>query len=699
MNIDELNRLYEESETNTRKLFAEQRSNVKLVAGEHYNKTDSHFWREIRRTEGVNRKQKLRLTKNHIQKITKTIKNNILVHSPSVTVGPRNDSEVQDRKAAQMNDAVWKDLKDKNKFNRRVREFLDDFVDIGELFVELEWDPDAGDILGYEPILDEYGEPTLDENGEVATQPVFSGKLIWNRTFGFNVLTDQTARSYEESQFVCVRKMSAIRPLMLKYKDDEEKTKFIQESSKSTYKIFDNNTGSYQDSKGLVMIRTYYFRPTYEYPTGYYYITTEFGILEEGKIPLGDKVFPVLKAGYDDLSTSARSQSVIKQLRPYQAEINRTASKMAEHQITLGDDKIITQAGATLSSGATKHGIKHIKVSGPDPKILPGRSGEQYLGYMNSTIAEMYQISGVMEESMEQEKNIDPYALLFRSASQKKKFVMYSTKFEEFLIDLCDASLRYKKAFMVEDELIPIVGRNEYVNVAEFKSSTDLHYQIKIEAQAQDIETRLGRQMALTQTLQYAGASLDKNDIGKLVRAMPYLNGDKIVDELTIDHDNAENDILALDRGEYPQSNPYDNHKYIIQKLVHRMKQPDFRYLDPMIQQNYERKKQEHTQIDAQMEAEKIRAMSGFIPSGGYMVACDFYVSYDPDDPSKTKRLRIPSESLDWLVKKLQEQGSSQEQLQQMGDRSSTDLMLEAVNLSQPQGQRGAQGASPQPVS
>lgn len=694
MKIGELNKLYEESETSHRRLFAEQRSNIKLVAGDHYSKRSESFLKNLRGNDKVSNRQKLRLTKNHINKITKSLKNAILVHAPSVTVTPQNETEVQDRKAAELNQSVWAAIKHKMGYSKRVREFLDDYVDIGELIVELAWDEHEGEILGQQQMVDEFGQPEFTELGEPVVEEVKSGMLKWNRILGFNMLTDPAARSFDEARWVCVRKMSEIKPLVKKYADDEDKTKYIKESSKTTYKIFDNNSGEYSDSKGMCMIRTYYFRPNYEYPTGHYYITTEFGILEEGPIPLGDKVFPVKKIGYDDLVTSARSQSAIKQLRPYQAEINRAASKMAEHQISLGDDKIITQNGQTLSAGATSHGIKHIKISGPPPTILAGRSGEQYLGYIQSNISEMYSISGIQEESQEKISNqTDPWALMHRSASQKKRFVIYSTKFEEFLVDLCESSLRYKKAFMRDEELIPVIGRSEIVNIPEFRDTTDLNYQITIEPQSEDIETRMGKQMALTNAIQYAGSQLDKSDVGNILSAMPYLNGAKLTGELTVDHDNAENDILALDRGEYPTAERYENHKYLIRKLVNRMKQPDFKFLDPQVQQNYERKKMEHTQLDAQLEAEKLRATSGFIPEGGYFVSCDFYVQ-SPSDPTKQKRLRVPSDALDWLVKKLQEQSATQSQLLFMGDDASTQLMGQAQQIAS---NPPSQGGSPMP--
>ncbi len=94
MDISELNSLYVQGETVDNELAAEQRSNLLLVAGHHYSKRrTSRFWNQLRESENITRTQKIRLTKNHIQKITKTIINGILSYGPDVSIGPHNNSE------------------------------------------------------------------------------------------------------------------------------------------------------------------------------------------------------------------------------------------------------------------------------------------------------------------------------------------------------------------------------------------------------------------------------------------------------------------------------------------------------------------------------------------------------------------------------------------------------------------------------
>jgi hypothetical protein len=663
MQVADLNQLYNDAETYSHELFAEMRSNILLVSGNHYTRRGHRFWRSLRSSENLSRQQKLRLTKNHLQKIIKSYQNNLVNLSPGVSIGPNNEREMQDIKSADLNGAVWEDIKRTHKIKGFTRSLAKDFLEIGEFWVKIFYDTSAGKFLGDYPEIDqETGLPVLDEDENIIESPQFAGDLVFERVHGFNMLVDPDARSYEEARWVVVRKMLPVRDLRYRYRDDPGKLSYINKSAESTYKVFDGNSGKYLDSKGMTMVREYYFRPNSEYPNGYYYIATEAGVLHHGELPLG--LWPFVYKGFDELTTSARAYSLIKQLRPYQAEINRSGSKIAEHQITIGDDKVVTQSGATLSPGAIAHGVKHIKTNG-QITVIPGRSGEQYLPYMQSQITEMYQVAGVVEDSQKETNQLDPYALLFRSLKEKKSYTVYSDKFEEGLVEMAELALRLKRAYITDEELIPMIGKNEYVNIQEFRQSIDLSYQIKIDPQANDIETKMGKQLTFNQILQYVGPQMAQKDVGKLIKMSPYANSEKGFDEFTIDYEIATNVILALDRGEYPEVQESEDHVYMQRKLNHRKKQPDFVLLPDQIKGNYDRRINEHKGVHQKMQQEAARLSAGFIPTGGYLVTCDFYVP-DAEKPEQSKRARVPYESLAHLLKVIEQQGMTQATLQKL---------------------------------
>lgn len=702
-NISELNQLFLDGESADKELFAEQRSNIQLVAGEHYTKKGTKFWNRLNDQRDISQDQKIRLTKNHIRKIFQAYKNSITSYAPGVKASAKDKTSMQHQKSAELVNAVWQDGKEKHDFNSKINQWASDYIGIGEVGVKIFFDPNAGKFLGTEAAVDENGQVQLDEQGQPVSSgnPKFNGDVVIERLFGFNIIRPNGCKDMKKAEWLCHRKMvetkdvkSLIDSSNVLSDDEKEKVKQkVVDSPDQTYTILDGNTGRYRVVKGQTMLKEWFFRPCPQYPMGYFYLCVESDIIFEGELPFG--IYPIVFEGFDEIQTSPRYRSIIKQLRPYQIEINRCASKMAEHQITLGDDKVLVQNGTKLVPGIALPGVRSFQFSGMAPIVMEGRSGEQYLNYMNSQISEMYQVAMIDEVKEEKGGQFDVYSMLFRSLKDKKKFSTYTDGFESFLKNVFKTYIYLCQKYYNEQHLIPAIGKSEYINIAEFKNVDDLCYNIILEAQSDDSESKLGRQLMLQHLIQYVGPQLAKDDLGKIIRLMPYANDEEILEDLTQDYDSAVNYMLALDRGQVPQPNEYDNHEYLIKKLVSRKRQPDFLMLNPQIQQNYEQAIQMHMNLKTDQEMKIKQAQSEFIPTGGFLVACDFYIP-DPGNPQKLpKRVRIPSESIDWLLKQLQTQGSDQQTLEQIGNKGALSEMSQMI--LQKMGNQGTGGAPMQP--
>jgi hypothetical protein len=692
LTIDELNELFTSGEECDKEVFAEQRSNILLVVGDHYAKKNSKYWNRIKNNQDLSSEQKLRLTKNHIQKITKTYVNNLVAHNPNVHVGPNNEKELQDQKAAELNASVWRYGMKRYDLESKIQQWAKDFIDIGECFVKVYWNPNKGDLLGDIPEMDEMGQPKLGEDGQPLIKGhLFSGDFEFERIYGFNLIRDGNAKDFSESKFVCARKMVDKKMLEKLVGDDEDKRKLITEDQDNTFLVFEGSGGGYgRSSKNQTMLREFYFRPCSEYPDGYYYICTQTGVLAEGILPFG--LFPIVSVGFDEVPTSPRHRSIVKQLRPYQAEINRAASKIAEHQVTLGDDKLLVQSGTKITNGGTLPGVRTLQYSGLVPTILQGRSGEQYASYMAGQIQEMYQVANVLEDTVENEQTkADPYGALFASLKNKKKFQIYSNKFERFLVELCELYLELAKQYFDEERLVPAIGRSEYINISEFKNTEKLQYQITVRPMVNDLETMMGKQLMINHTLQYNSGQLQRQDIGKLVRNSPFGNLDEIFEDFTMDYDVATNLILALDRGEMPGINKYDDGPYIIKRLTNRIRQSDFSLLDPQIQQNYDDYVAAYEQIEADKQRQLLAAQAEYIPTGGALVKVDYYVS---TGDGKVQRATVPAQAVDWLIQRLADQGNSMEQLAQLPTGAQSEISGQVVGGSTGQDLSGAMEGS-----
>ena len=683
--IADLNKIYHDGVSADKEIFAEQRSNVMLISGNHYAGKGSKHWNRIRDLRDVPSETKIRLTKNHLQKITKSYLNNLITKSPSVQISPRNERETQDVKCAELNNSVWQYAKDTLDLDLKVIDWAKDFIDMGECAVKTFFNPHAGKFLGYEQALDGQGQPVVDEMGQPAPdkeKPKFKGQLQIEQILPCNLGRDANCTKMDESPVIWVRKMIPHEEALALVANEPEKKKWVEPSDKDEYMTFDATISDYTTMKGQTLIIEYYFRPCSTYPEGYYYITTKEGILFEGELPYG--VFPIDYVGFDSIQTSPRHRSIVKQLRPYQIEINRTASKIAEHQVT-SDDKILIQSGTKITSGGLASGVRAIQYSGQAPTILEGRAGAQYVDYMNSQIAEMYQVSNLSED-MENKptQSADPYGLLFRSVKDQKKFVIYTNKFESFLKKVCQTYLSLAKQYFDEDTVIPMVGKTERVNILEFKSAEDLKSQIKVVPMSDDINSMFGKWLAINHMLQYSSAQLGKEDIGRLARNIPYGNFEESFSDLMLDYDLSTNFILALERGEYPRIGSEDNKAYMIKRLAKRIRQSDFQFLPEEIQNNFNHAKAQYEKLEVDEKLALQRAEQGFIPTGGPLIKTDLQVQ-EPNSSGgmKTTRMAFPIEALSWLQKQLEVQGSNLQDLMSMDQATQASIAQQFIPQSQ----------------
>lgn len=698
--IGELNDLYRRAESLDREVFAEMRSNILLVAGDHYQKRADRYFSQIRDNRDLSDFQKLRLTKNHTQKITRHYETHILNYASGVTLKPQREGEMQDQKAAEICQSVWQDARHRWRLDEHDIESAADFVRIGEVCTKIWWNPELGKIKGYEPLTDEFGDVLVDEFGQPLPdeeKPVMEGGFEFQRLFPFNLLRDPTAKNFRDSKFIIYRQLVDLKEAKRRYKDDPEKLKLLTDDKGEDFIIFDAQKGGYDRATSQVMFKEYYWKPCEKYPNGYFQIATSAGILEEGELPFG--IWPFVWQGFDEHATSARARSIVKQIRPYQAEINRAASAMAMHQITIGDDKVLYQSGTKLAPGALLPGVRGISYQGAEPKILNGRDGSQFSAYIDMKIKELYNVVDLVEIGEEKEGQFDPLSLLYRSSKQRQKFHYHTKKFERFKQDECELFLELARHYYDDDMVITAAGRNEIVNISEFKNTTPLNYLVVVEPQDDTLETKFGRQVSMMHLLQYAGKNLGRDDIGMVMRNMPFANTEETFGEFTIDYDNSKNIMLALERGEMPDINEEDNPQYMIKKLTHRIKQPDFKFLHPQIQQMYMQVRQQYHQLFAQQQQAAQQAKNEYIPQDGPMIACDMYVE-NKEDPSKApKRARIPQSALNWLVKQLEFQAGSLGKLEAMNgaDQAAIAQMMQQMPQSPGMPPGAEQGMPPAP--
>ncbi len=95
--------------------------------------------------------------------------------------------------------------------------------------------------------------------------------------------------------------------------------------------------------------------------------------------------------------------------------------------------------------------------------------------------------------------------------------------------------------------------------------------------------------------------------------------------------------------------------------------------------------KQQRLMIIDQNKQKLLRDNAGLIPATGVLLDAGAWIP-DPQNPDKTKRLRLPQDSIFWLYTKLQDQGYMQAELNQMSPELNAQR-FDAGQQAAPQGQ------------
>ena len=178
-------------------------------------------------------------------------------------------------------------------------------------------------------------------------------------------------------------------------------------------------------------------------------------------------------------------------------------------------------------------------------------------------------------------------------------------------------SLQVLRSRLPDHVAIPVIGKDEAVNIAEFRNTSSQLYQIQIKPRSDDFTSMMGKSLQLQQAMQYIGGQLDPDQAVQLVRHLPFLSDEPILRDATIKQDQADSMILALDRGEQPFYYEQSDHTYMISRIISRMNETDFPILDQQIKMNYQDRLDRHANSEAAQQKEAQLATQGYIPTSG----------------------------------------------------------------------------------
>ena len=695
-----LDSMYRNADSLDNRHFQKLMSYERLIQGDHFYQSMQKQIRTSRTWEGSSPKARLRLVQNHLARWHNYWMNGIINQASDVEPMPKNDNELKDRKAAELNKSVKSHIAEETDFFSVRDRLVGDYLK-GECAVRIGFNPDQGSLVPgeIEQAMDENGQPAMEPyvdpttgqpiidpmTGQPQMRPVFiqplmpSGIMTIEAVEMENLLRDPMARSWNEARWVCHRKTRDKKDIIKLAKQLVDNPEALQEmvnklseedETLSAYKGTDNNY-MIEESDKKVSVREFFWRPSIEYPNGYYVMCTSSFTIMESELPAGE--FPFEFENFDNVQGTPRGASRLKQLAPIQLEINRCVSKIAEHQITVGDDKLVTQAGSKIAEVNKYDGIRIFKVTGGfAPQFLQGRSGDQYVDFWLNNVSMLEKIGEMSEISEDKMVGMEPYAIFFLSSKQKMKFARHASKFERFLVRLWKKVLRIHKYHVHPNAVIEMVGSPEKVNIDEYKSTTDIDFQIKLKPRTEDPDSLIAQQHSLETLLQYAGGNLNEADIGMIAKYSPFIQKTDMVLDSTLKADRATNMILKLDKGANMPISMSDDPDYMLRRLSSRMSMADFdditfRQQDgqvvptDIIHQLYQAKIAEYENMIAEREQKALAMQRDMIPTTGGLIPIQMYEAVPSQDGSvSSKRIQLPNDALEWLIQALKTQGMTE---------------------------------------
>lgn len=697
----------EDARATDKNIFEEMRSNVRIVAGDQYKKKFDDQLKLYRGQFGLNNQTaRIQITKNHTRRMFMEALNNLLNAAPWVVCTPNNEKELQDNKSATLNNSVLSYAKKKYGLKKKIRKWASDFLNVGECWLYLYWDPNKGEVVDYEQMVDGNGQPMFEVKQEMGQQqvmdplsgqpvtvevpqevqvpikdpnkPIYSGDFVFKRIMGWNMLRPSTAVDFDEAEWLAFTELLSPNDLHAWVGAEKYNEMMSYGLEYTNYFVFNEATSSFSKEDNVVEVATMLYKPCKKYPRGAYKIFTRKAVLFEGDLPHGE--WPLVHATYEEAATLCRGLSFIKPLKSPQIEINRAASMRVDHQMTVGSDKVLHMQGTKLSTGFNSPGVRHISYTGgKEPVIIPGRSGEQFAPYLKDELNEMYSLQGMSDLLMEDSgkaKETDSFAHLFQNMRKKKRNSLYHERFSDFLVDAMSLYLRLARHYYDDKMLIPMIGKDEIVNMAEFRGNGDLMTSITVEDASEDLDTVYGKTMLFQTLIQYLGKDLPPSTISSIIKTMPFGLSDIVLDDLTLDQDIADNLILALERGEQPEPPQNIDINKLLGRIDKHMMGADFKVLDPKIQQMFAHYRQFYVELEQERMAKQLAADKDFIPTSGGRVRTDLKLESVRSDGSKaTENAVLPANAVHWLLDRLSEQGDMRVQLEGLTPQTKADVM------------------------
>ena len=488
-------------------------------------------------------------TANRIQKIVRTELAKITKNKPIMTCIPASNEE-DDIRAADVGEKVVQYL----EYTHQLHQNVDKKVLMWGLtteagYVHPYWNVGAGEII------------TDAETGE----QVKTGVEAIDVLSPFEVILDPDAKSWEELSWFIKPKVRKTKYVKDVYGVDVLPDSSVEENGvarqvESLYENYGQKTR--KKSKDLVTIYECWEKPSKDHPKGrrwalagdaLLYHVQDIGFGEEDD---SERILPLFPFVHIEVPGRIQGQSIVESLIPLQREYNKTRSQIIDNAELMANPIWMVQDGAVDDENdiPTGSGGVFMYNSGFDrpQRDQPPSLGADVHKNLASLQDEFYFISGQQEVShgaaptgvtsgvaigyLQEQDNTVIAPTISNFIQCKQDYVGYILKM-----------IKYKYDFA---RSLKIVGKNNEVNLIEFKGSDLKSTDVIIQEGTMYAESKPARQNWIMNLIQ-AGVLNPEADRDLIIRMLEIGLVDELYDETQIDIDQARKEQLLWEKGSF----------------------------------------------------------------------------------------------------------------------------------------------------
>lgn len=452
------------------------------------------YEREDERDRNVRQMQKLVV--NNVYDQVQASVSRLIKYRPAVAILPTN-VELTDRVAAQSTKELLDHIWYVQRFEGDIQpEFMQVMKIMGEAFLNIEWDPNAGDeheewkdykadfFEDKEVVLKKSdGEPELDDEGNPikVERPVKIGDVKYDVWLPTDILL-QRVRRYEHCDYMYHRELYDVAEARELFPGNDDKI-----SDEETAQVYDFERMNIVSMKGKIYVWRFMHRHTWFLPKGIDIYFTTRGIIKKTPLKYQHGKLPVARLADIEPTGEVHGRSFIELIAGLAGAYNNLTNMIVQNQVMAGRPKWLMPAGAAKKVDLGND-ITIVEYKGPQPPVLVAS---------NPTPSEVFQFREQLKQELQQlggnfgvSKGTPPpgikagVALQFLNEQETERFNETVLKYNDWVVDVARLTLAVAAQYYKDDEkrMVRVLGKqNQWMT--KFFERRHLHTAFDIRVQ------------------------------------------------------------------------------------------------------------------------------------------------------------------------------------------------------------------------